>query len=88
MKVSYADYENKTSEALADTMDCSVHKKPVIYDDKVMVMRMMTMRNMWTATMITDMRMMQRMMRTATIMFRIMKSTNSLTQQGLRADQH
>ena len=33
MKVSYADYENKTSEALADTMDCSVHKKPVIYDD-------------------------------------------------------
>ena len=32
MKVSYADYENKTSEALADTMDCSVHKKPVIYD--------------------------------------------------------
>ena len=25
---------------------------------------------------------------TATIMFRIMKSTNSLTQQGLRADQH
>ena len=55
MKVSYADYENKTSEALADTMDCSVHKKPVIYDDKVMVM---TMRKMWTATMITVMRMM------------------------------
>ena len=58
MKVSYADYENKTSEALADTMDCSVHKKPVIYDDKVMVMRMMTMRKMWTATVITVMRMM------------------------------
>ena len=33
MKVSYADYENKTSEALADTMDCSVHKKPVIHYD-------------------------------------------------------
>ena len=33
MKVSYADYENKTSETLADTMDCSVHKKPVIHYD-------------------------------------------------------
>ena len=29
----YADYENKTTEAIADTIDCSVHKKPVNDDD-------------------------------------------------------
>lgn len=27
--VRYADYENTTTEAIADTIDCSVHKKPV-----------------------------------------------------------
>ena len=31
-KVRYADYENKTTEAIADTIDCSVHKKPVNHD--------------------------------------------------------
>ena len=33
LKVRYADYENKTTEAIADTIDCSVHKKPVNHDD-------------------------------------------------------
>lgn len=32
-KVTYADYENKTTEAIADNIDCSVHKKPVNHDD-------------------------------------------------------
>ena len=31
-KVRYADYENKTTDAIADTIDCSVHKKPVNHD--------------------------------------------------------
>ena len=28
-KVRYVDYENKTTEAMADNIDCFVHKKPV-----------------------------------------------------------
>ena len=31
-KVTYADYENRTTEAIADTIDCSIRKKPVIHD--------------------------------------------------------
>ena len=31
-KVMYADYENRTTKAIADTIDCSIRKKPVIHD--------------------------------------------------------
>ena len=31
-KVTYADYENRTTKAIADTIDCSIRKKPVIHD--------------------------------------------------------
>ena len=34
-KVRYADYENKTMEAIADNIDCFVHKKPVNHDNDV-----------------------------------------------------
>ena len=34
-KVRYVDYENKTTEAMADNIDCFVHKKPVNHDDDV-----------------------------------------------------
>ena len=35
LKVRYVDYENKTTEAMADNIDCFVHKKPVNHDDDV-----------------------------------------------------
>ena len=34
-KVRYVDYENKTTEAMVDNIDCFVHKKPVNHDDDV-----------------------------------------------------
>ena len=35
LKVRYVDYENKTTEAMADNIDCFVHKKPVSHEDDV-----------------------------------------------------